>query len=153
VIPSIATYCRVALNSPGCPTVAASSQQMIKLLQARYPSSLIASYIDEGRSTNHQARPRLRAMLADAEQGRFDLIVVPALSDLSRSIHDLGAILRRLHDAGVELQTLDSIIDTSATSGRFLIQLTMAMADHEGTTERIRRRRQSAGSPDQSRRS
>jgi DNA invertase Pin-like site-specific DNA recombinase len=79
-----------------------------------------------GRSTN---RPGLEAALMDCRPG--DVLVVPSLDRLSRSVEDLIGLSKRLTEEGVELRSLRESIDTTSPVGVFFFHLMAALAQFE----------------------
>ena len=51
-------------------------------------------------------RPGIRTLLADAQSGRFDVVLAEALDRLSRDQEDTAALYKRLRFAGVRIVTL-----------------------------------------------
>ncbi len=70
--------------------------------------TLVVTYEDRALSGGSPFRPGYQQMLADAEAGAFDVIVVEALDRLGRKLADIAA----LHD---RLQFVDVAIHTVAT--------------------------------------
>src|SRR5690606_34303793 len=85
---------------------------------------------------SHSARPGLQAMLARAERGTIQGVMVARLDRFGRSTIDVHRNLERLRNAGGELLTVAEGIDTSAPFGRFLVAIMAALAELE--LERIR---------------
>ena len=66
--------------------------------------SPVSEYDDPGASgTNVEGRPGFRKMVADAEVGRFDAILVLKLDRFSRNRGDAAIYRKRLNQAGVAL--------------------------------------------------
>jgi site-specific DNA recombinase len=59
-------------------------------------------YVDAGVSATKMDRPQFQRMMADMEEGRFDIILVHELSRLSRSVYDAFDIFAQLgrHEVG-----------------------------------------------------
>ena len=63
------------------------------------------SYTDRALSGASLIRPGLQALLQDAMQGQFDIILAEALDGLSRDQADIATIFKQLHFAGVRIVT------------------------------------------------
>ena len=64
------------------------------------------AYTDRAVSGASALRPAYQALLEDARQGEFDIVVAEALDRLSRDQEDVAGLLKRLRFAGVRLFTL-----------------------------------------------
>jgi DNA invertase Pin-like site-specific DNA recombinase len=51
-------------------------------------------------------RPQARRLLADAREGRFDVVIAEGLDRLSRDQEDIAGIFKRLSFAGIKIMTL-----------------------------------------------
>ncbi|WP_020670213.1 recombinase family protein [Amycolatopsis nigrescens] len=87
-------------------------------------------------------RPELRRALTDARAGKFDLLLVRSVSQVSRSLNELSEILTELDDAGVAFRSAtEPHFDTTSLTGRMLTQLMVTLAQYEHEhRERVRRR-------------
>ena len=85
---------------------------------------VVEVYKDEGLSGSKTQRPGLDAMLADAQAGRFDVVVVFKLDRLGRSTSHLLHVLDLLKGWGVGFTSArDPGIDTTTPQGRLLLHL------------------------------
>lgn len=92
---------------------------------------LVQIYMDRGFSGNRLSRPSLLRMLEDAENGLIDEVMVHNLSHISRQLHDLLAIKKRLYDASVNLTSPDSGSDLNSVARRFPLEMMKAIPDLE----------------------
>ena len=76
-------------------------------------------------------RPRFQQMLADAQEGRFDIVVVLAIDRLSRNIRHFLNTFKALKDLGIGLISVTQPIDTESDLGEFTINLLSLLADFE----------------------
>ena len=67
--------------------------------------TLLRTYEDRAISGGSRFRPGYQQMLADAERGRFDVIVVEALDRLGRKLADIADLHDRLQFANVAIHT------------------------------------------------
>jgi DNA invertase Pin-like site-specific DNA recombinase len=93
--------------------------------------TLAETYVERGVSGAKDSRPELDRMLADAETGEFDALVIPKLDRLGRSARGLFNVHSRLRDAGVELVCLSPIIDATTPSGRAQLGMLAVFAEFE----------------------
>jgi DNA invertase Pin-like site-specific DNA recombinase len=114
---------------------------------------VVSEYVDEGISGVAVKRPALDRLLADAQAGALDLVLVWKLDRLGRSLQHLLATLDHLGQWGVGFASVrDPGIDTSSVHGRLLLQLLAVFASYEREIIRERvvagvRRAQAAGRP------
>lgn len=75
-------------------------------------------------------RPGLEAALLDCRPG--DVLIVPALDRLARSIEDLINLTKRLQAEGVQLRSLrENFIDTTTPVGELLFHILASLAQFE----------------------
>ncbi|MEP7216644.1 MAG: recombinase family protein, partial [Anaerolineaceae bacterium] len=82
----------------------------------------------------HLNRPALTRMLADAEAGRFDELIVFRVDRLSRKLNDLGPMVERLTQWGVAFRSVSESFDTAYPSGRAMMQLLGVFGELERET-------------------
>ena len=108
-------------------------------------------FVDSGVSGAKESRPELDRMLAAAQAGDVDVVVVWKLDRLGRSLQHLLQISSSLTSWGVGFTSIrDPGIDTITPSGRLLLQLLGSFAEYERSLIRERvvagvRRAQAAG--------
>jgi site-specific DNA recombinase len=97
-------------------------------------------YDDPGYSGGTMNRPAFKALMADAEAGQIDCIVVYKLERLSRSLFDALGIMQRLETLGVTLVSVTQQFNTSTSAGRMCMNmmLTLAQYERENASERTR---------------
>ena len=92
---------------------------------------LVEEYVDEGVSGAKASRPGLDRLLADAQRGRFDVVLVWKLDRLGRSLQHLLGVLDGLAGWGVGFASVrDAGIDTTTPAGRLMLQILGAFADY-----------------------
>ncbi|WP_424988967.1 recombinase family protein [Microbulbifer sp. S227A] len=67
---------------------------------------VVDAFTDRAISGASMLRPGIQALLSDAQDGRFDLVLCEALDRLSRDQADIAAIFKRLSFANVGVSTL-----------------------------------------------
>ena len=88
-------------------------------------------YRDEGFSGAVADRPGLKEMLADARQGRFNLLVVWKIDRLARSISHLLEVLTELKGLGIGFVSLTEAINTETAQGRMIANFLGSIAEFE----------------------
>src|SRR5207245_1856117 len=76
-------------------------------------------------------REALSGALARLDRGEADALIAAKLDRISRSVQDLAGLLERSKRKGWSLVALDSDVDTSRPSGRFVLQVIGAAAEYE----------------------
>lgn len=71
------------------------------------------------------SRPGLQACLASLQPG--DILVVPTLSGLAHSVHDLIRHVTELAARGAGLRSLDGAVNTTGPKGRTVLEVFMAL--------------------------
>lgn len=100
--------------------------------------SLDRIYIDKGLTGTNRQRPGLDQALAAVRQG--DILVVPKLDRLARSVPDARAIADSLLERGVKLALGNTIYDPSDPMGKMFFNVLATFAEFEGDLIRLRTR-------------
>jgi DNA invertase Pin-like site-specific DNA recombinase len=79
---------------------------------------VVALYVDEAESAKSANRPQFQRMIQDAEQGKFDAIVLIDFSRFARNRRDMENFLYRLDQAGVEILSVTENIDRNDACGK-----------------------------------
>lgn len=115
----VAIYARVSTDNPMQTTSFDLQQKYYEELVAQHPKwVLVKIYADEGKSgTTLQHREAFKEMLADAEAGKIDLIIVKNISRFARNVVDFLSIIRRLAEKKIgvwfESEAIYSLNDDS----------------------------------------
>lgn len=98
----------------------------------------VIEYID--RESSGKSRPRLEAMLKDARQRLFDVVVVVRFDRFARSVKELVLALEEFQSLGIDFVSLNESIDTSTAMGKFFFSVVAAFAEFERSIirERVR---------------
>lgn len=117
-----------------------SQLQAIKSEIEKSGDVLVNFYKDHGISgaKGRDQRPALDQMLKDANQQKFDKVVVFDITRLGRSLPDLIATLNELSSANVDLQMLQNNLDTSTAGGRMMFSIFGAIGEFERSLIRER---------------
>ena len=123
----IGIYVRV---STGSQTVENQERELLAHCQ-RQGWQVFKVYRDEGFSGAVADRPGLKEMLADARQGRFNLLVVWKIDRLARSISHLLEVLTELKGLGIGFVSLTEAINTETAQGRMIANFLGSIAEFE----------------------
>src|SRR5436309_8283602 len=91
---------------------------------------IIVTYTDYLSSTKIR-RPKLEQMLADARQGKFQVLLVWACDRLARSVRHFLEVLDELNHLGVEFVSFREQLDTGGPLGRAVVEIISVVAELE----------------------
>lgn len=102
--------------------------------------SIVGEYVDNGVSGTRARRPELDRLLADAQRGRFEVVVVWAFDRMARSVKHFLEVLEELKRLNVEFVSFRENVDTSGPLGRALMIIIGAIGELERSliVERVR---------------
>ena len=98
---------------------------------ARRGWQVTGEYTDQGVSGSRESRPELNRLMNDAQQRRFDAILVWKVDRFGRSLRHLVNALAELGALGVAFVSLRDNLDLSTPSGRLMFAVIGAMAEFE----------------------
>ncbi len=124
----VALYARVStdMQTENALSIPAQLAEM-KLLADSRGWQVVAEFVDPGFSGTSMDRPNLQAMLAAAESGSFDVLLVHELSRLSRSIFDTFDIFDRLGQLNIGFASVKEPHFDFSTTGRFFLTIMAAI--------------------------
>lgn len=101
---------------------------------------IAGEYTDQGISGSRESRPQLNRLMADAQQRKFDAVLVWKIDRFGRSLKHLVNSLAELAAWGVAFVSLRDNLDLSTPSGRLMFAVIGAMAEFERSLiqERVR---------------
>lgn len=137
---NIAAYCRVSTDKEDQLNSLETQKEFFTEYTKRTGDNLIRLYADEGISgTKIKNRKEFQRMLADAEKGLFDMVVVKDISRFARNTVDLLQSIRKLKALGIETQFLTANM-TSMGNSEFVLTIFGALAQEESanTSKRIK---------------
>lgn len=137
---NIAAYCRVSTDKEDQLNSLETQKEFFLEYTKRTGDNLIKLYADEGISgTKIKNRKEFQRMLADAEKGLFDMVVVKDISRFARNTVDLLQSVRKLKALGIEMQFLTANM-TSMGNSEFVLTIFGALAQEESanTSKRIK---------------
>lgn len=136
----IAAYCRVSTDKKDQLNSLEAQKAFFTEYTKRTGDELIYLYADEGISgTKIKNRKEFLHMMADAEQGLFDMVVVKDISRFARNTVDLLQNIRRLKVLGIETQFLTANMASMGNS-EFVLTIFGALAQEESanTSKRVK---------------
>ena len=98
------------------------------------------AYDDGGYSGGSLERPGLRALMADIEAGRIDIVLVYKVDRLTRSLADFAKLVEAFDRKPVSFVSITQSFNTTTSMGRLTLNMLLSFAqfEREVTGERIR---------------
>ena len=137
---NIAAYCRVSTDKADQLNSLEAQKEFFSEYTNRTGDNLVRLYADEGISgTKIKNRKEFLRMMADAEHGLFDMVVVKDISRFARNTVDLLQNIRKLKALGIETQFLTANM-TSMGNSEFVLTIFGALAQEESanTSKRVK---------------
>jgi site-specific DNA recombinase len=91
--------------------------------------TIVDHYVEKGESGAKEDRTELTRLIADAEEGKFDLLIVYKPDRLSRDFRIAFETMYRLEDAGVGIIFLEPFIDTRDQMGKLIFSFMSHFAE------------------------
>ena len=97
-------------------------------------------YDDGGFSGGSMERPGLRALLADIEARRIDVVVIYKIDRLTRSLADFARIIEVMEKHGASFVSVTQSFNTKTSMGRLMLHVLLSFAqfEREVGAERVR---------------
>lgn len=129
----VAGYARVSTDSEEQKTsYTAQVDYYTKYIKSRADWEFVDVYTDEGISaTNTKHREGFNRMIADALDGKIDLIVTKSVSRFARNTVDSLTTVRKLKEKGIEVFFQKENIYTLDSKGELLITIMSSLAQEE----------------------
>lgn len=126
----VAAYCRVSKATEEQLTSFENQKEYYEnLISKNEHWQLVSIYADEGISgTKTAKRHEFNRMIADAMDGKIDLIITKSVSRFARNVVDTITYVRALKDSSVEVIFEGENIQTSAMEGELLLTVLSAVA-------------------------
>jgi DNA invertase Pin-like site-specific DNA recombinase len=134
-------YARVSTDKQAEQGVSLEAQEAkIRAMATVQGADLLEVIVDGGESAKNLNRPGLRRLIALAEAGKVDAVIVAKLDRLTRSVKDLCELLELFERRGVALISVAESLDTGSASGRPVINIMAAVSqwEREAIGERTR---------------
>lgn len=137
-----AIYARVSTEHEEQLSALENQKDWYKPILAQHPEwDVIEMYVDEGiTGTSAKKRKQFMKMIADAENGNFDLILTREVSRFARNTVDTLQYTRNLKAKGVEVYFINDNIRTFDGDGelRLTIMATLAQDESRKTSIRVK---------------
>ena len=129
----VAAYARVSTNNEEQETsFSAQKDKYTRLIQSNDEWEFVKVYADEGISaTSTKNRVDFNKMVADALDGKIDLIITKSVSRFARNTVDSLVTIRKLKAAGVEVYFEKENIYTMDSKGELLLTIMSSLAQEE----------------------
>ena len=125
---AVAIYARVSTDKQNVDMQLSQLRDFVK----RSGWKLYKEFIDEGFTGKHTARPAFAAMMKEAGQKKFDVLLVWKLDRLGRSLKDLINTLDELGHLGVAFVSYDDRhLNTTTPAGMLMFHMIAAVAEFE----------------------
>jgi DNA invertase Pin-like site-specific DNA recombinase len=125
-------YLRVSTDKQADRGVSLDAQRAkVEAYAALYDLDLVAVEVDAGVSASTLDRPALGRAFAMLDRGDADALLVVKLDRLTRSVGDLGAVVRRCNRSGWALLSVSEQIDTRTAAGRLVLNVLASVAEWE----------------------
>ena len=100
-------------------------------IQARKEWNYVGVYSDDAFTGTKEDRPGFQRMLADANEGKIDMIITKSISRFARNTVTLLSTLRSLKEKGIDIYFEEQNIHTLSATGELLITLFASLAQEE----------------------
>jgi DNA invertase Pin-like site-specific DNA recombinase len=126
----VAIYARVSTTEQVAGTSLDDQRERCRAFAAARGWTVVTEHVD-ALSGGTTERPAWRDMLADAEAGLLDAVIVAKLDRFSRSASDAIGQIRRLDALGVAFVSLAESLDLSTPAGRLQLTVLAGVAEFE----------------------
>lgn len=136
----VAAYCRVSTEQEDQKSSLASQRKYFAdYIKQHADWSLYRIYYDEGISgTSVKNRTGFNTMVADAENGKMDLILTKEVSRFARNTVDTLTYTRKLKNMGVGVLFMTDGIDTRDPDGELRLSIMASIAQEESRKTSVR---------------
>ena len=117
----VAIYRRISTDEERQPFSLEAQQERLAAYVTTQPGWVLTRSYSDRMSGKRLDRPGLQQALADAETGRYDLLLVFKVDRLARSTGGLARVLEELDGAGVAFRSASEPFDTSTAAGRMMM--------------------------------
>lgn len=125
----VATYRRVSTNEQAT-SLTAQQTALNATVEAR-GWTLVAEFVDEGRTGSNMNRPALHDALDFVKAGNADVLLVHKLDRLARSVGDFVAMTETARRNGFRIVCLDADVDTTTPVGEMVATVLASFAQME----------------------
>ena len=120
----------------------ANQERELREVAGRMGCEIVKVYKDHGISgaKGRDKRPAFNALIRDANQRKFDMVMAWSVDRLGRSLQDLVSFLSELHALHIDLFLHQQGLDTTTPAGKAMFQMMGVFAEFERAMiqERVR---------------
>jgi len=120
----------------------ANQERELREVAGRMGCEIVKVYKDHGISgaKGRDKRPAFNALIRDANQRKFDMVMAWSVDRLGRSLQDLFSFLSELHALHIDLFLHQQGLDTTTPAGKAMFQMMGVFAEFERSMiqERVR---------------
>jgi len=120
----------------------ANQERELREVSTRMGCEIVKVYKDHGISgaKGRDKRPAFNALIRDAAQRKFDMVMAWSVDRLGRSLQDLVSFLSELHALHIDLFLHQQGLDTTTPAGKAMFQMMGVFAEFERSMiqERVR---------------
>jgi site-specific DNA recombinase len=91
----------------------------------------LVEVIEDAESAKSLDRPGMERLLAMADRGEVDAVIIAKLDRITRSVKDLAELLERFSRRGVALVSVADSLDTSTAAGRLVLNIMVSVSQWE----------------------
>jgi DNA invertase Pin-like site-specific DNA recombinase len=124
-----AIYARVSTTNHG-QDIHLQTRELRKFCKAR-GWQIVGEYLDEGISGAKSSRPELNKLMADADERKFDAVVVWRFDRFARSTSHLLHALETFKSLGIDFVSFSEQLDTTTSAGKMIFTILGAFAEFE----------------------
>lgn len=96
---------------------------------------LVKTYADEGKSgTSTVKRVELQKLMEDAEQRKFEIVLIKSVSRWARDTVDSITLVRQLMSYGIRVMSVEDNFDSFDDGAEFKLAIYSALAQQESDT-------------------
>jgi len=130
---NVAIYIRVSTEDQARHGVSLEAQkEALESYCKMYQYNVSKIYKDAGKSAkNIKGRPAMSRMLKDAENKKFDAILIYKLDRFSRSLKDLILTIEQLKNWDIDFISLQDKIETTSATGKLMFHIISSFAEFE----------------------
>lgn len=88
-------------------------------------------YVDDGYSGKNLKRPALQNLIKDAENKKFDIVLIYKLDRLSRRLSDLVSLGEKFEKLGIGIRSVTEPFDTTTPAGKLMFNMLGSFAQFE----------------------
>lgn len=122
-------YCRVSTRDQVEGVSLEYQQQQIEKYCVYKNYDLVEMYVEKGESGAKEDRTQLKRLLQDAEEGKFDVVVIYTPDRFSRSVRIAMETMYKLEDMGIGIIILNPELDTRTPVGKMMFNILSYFAE------------------------